>query len=803
MNARMIGGAAFLALLASAPLEATAQPPGGFGGSVFVGGERMFVADARHGDAGAVFVYRWDGGEWVDVQTIENPDSEAPGFGAAMAMAGNLLAISAMSQGPEGASAKVHLYRRGPDGDWSYESELEPEGPSAGAMPGFALAADGDVLATTAMDPETRTLKVMVFRRLESGWETEAVFEDPEEAAARPTFGDGLAWADGALAASAPGADSATGAVHVFERADDGSWSLARSFSGREVGGHALGVSLASYDGGFAAATFPLLTLAMSGRSDYEAADPSEVVIFRRSEAGEWDAGESLAPFDGRTLDQFGASLASDGEVLLVGSPGASEGTGAIYAFTPDGSGGWASAVKLPKPDIDSRGGQGASVAAGDGIVVAGLPGADFGLGRVQLLRREGGGFVDDGTVFGDAGSEYEAVRGGELECASGEASVFGCSDVDLVAFVPLSELGGARGARVNDIWGWTDPESGKEYAIVGRSEGTSFLDISSPDNPVLVGNLPKPEWAPGSTWRDMKVYRDHVYIVSDGAANHGMQVFDMTRLRDFAGEPLQLDSDAHYDEIASAHNIVINEETGYAYAVGASSGGETCGGGLHMIDIREPKNPVFAGCFAHEATGRRGTGYSHDAQCVVYHGPDEDYTGREICIGSNELQISIADVTDKEAPVAISTGAYPNEAYAHQGWLTEDHSYFFSNDELDEVQGKVSNTRTLIWDLRDLDEPILVKEYLSDNRSSDHNLYIRGDLMYQSNYNSGLRILDISDVENPSEVAYFDTVPGEDTPSMDGSWSNYPFFASGVIVVTSGRQGLFVVRKRDRVPVS
>ena len=124
-------------------------------------------------------------------------------------------------------------------------------------------------------------------------------------------------------------------------------------------------------------------------------------------------------------------------------------------------------------------------------------------------------------------------------------------------------------------------------------------------------------------------------------------------------------------------------------------------------------------------------------------------------------------------------------------------------NDELDEVGGLTQGTRTLIWDVKDLDEPVMIKEHFSENTASDHNLYIVGDLMYQSNYNSGLRVLDISDPENPTEVAFFDTVPGEDFPSMDGSWSNYPFFASGVVLVTSGSQGLFLVKKRSRTPVS
>ena len=114
-------------------------------------------------------------------------------------------------------------------------------------------------------------------------------------------------------------------------------------------------------------------------------------------------------------------------------------------------------------------------------------------------------------------------------------------------------------------------------------------------------------------------------------------------------------------------------------------------------------------------------------------------------------------------------------------------------------MNGLVSQTRTLIWDLSDLDDPILVGEHLADNPSIDHNLYIRGNLMYQSNYVSGLRILDISNRENPELVGFFDTVPwSEDTAEFDGSWSNYPFFPSGNIIVTSSNEGVFILRKRD-----
>jgi len=178
-----------------------------------------------------------------------------------------------------------------------------------------------------------------------------------------------------------------------------------------------------------------------------------------------------------------------------------------------------------------------------------------------------------------------------------------------------------------------------------------------------------------------------------------------------------------------------------------------------------------------------------------MYEGPDKEYQGQEICFGANETAISIADVTNKENPKAISTFSYPNHAYVHQGWLTEDQKYFISNDELDEIVGNVDKTRSLIWDVSDLDDPQLVTEYNFDNASSDHNLYIKDSIMYQSNYMSGLQVLDVSNPADPVKIGYFDTEPfGEDVPGFAGTWSNYPFFDSGIVIMTSSQEGLFIL---------
>jgi choice-of-anchor B domain-containing protein len=380
------------------------------------------------------------------------------------------------------------------------------------------------------------------------------------------------------------------------------------------------------------------------------------------------------------------------------------------------------------------------------------------------------------------------------VACEGGKARVWSCSGIDLISRVRVLDLEPGRQnlSGLNDVWGWTDPLDGSEYALVGRRDGLSIIDVTDPFEPRPVGYVASP--TPASTWRDVKVYENHAFIVADGSPNHGIQIVDLTRLRDMASFG-EITVDARYTGVSSVHNIAINEETGFAYAVGSNSGGNTCGGGLHMIDVRSPLSPSFAGCYAEAGTGRSGTGYTHDVQCVVYRGPDVTYGGREICLGSNENAIVIADVTDKSSPQVLSRGFYANTGYTHQGWLSEDHRFFYQNDEIDELNGSTDKTRLLVWDVQDLEDPVLVKEHFGPTGATDHNLYVHEDVLYHSNYSFGIRILDLADPGNPIEMGFFDTYLEDDEPSFSGSWSNYPYFESGTILVTSANEGLFLLR--------
>ncbi|MXZ17228.1 MAG: choice-of-anchor B family protein [Rhodothermaceae bacterium] len=769
---------------------------------------------------------------FVVTPTWANPTDLADWFGRAIATGDGYLFVSEMA-GFESPSM-VHVYVRGEDQKWVWQDSLHVGGGygnTIGYGDGVLAVSEGSAVYVFEMDPESA--RFVQTGRLESNYGN--------------WFGSALALDDGWLAAGSSQRNESTRHVHLFRKNSEGTW-VRRAIleepgeSAASMYGIALSMDrgrlligspglctayLYEYqtDGWGLSATLPCgdmsaesmygMTMDLKGERAVIGApkhnsSKGAVVVWQQAEDSGWNKINVLAPEEDITGTSFGLQVEiQDPLRSVVGFPvfGGIPGV-PVRGGLPGGHGDVEENLRIyaVQDDQDSKPGyttvpgivvSGASPVAVDGNLMAiGFPGAAYGEGSAELLEFNGGGWEAVQELY----YVYRHIpRRADIRCDDGRADEFDCGLVDLVSFLPNEEMGMNRGVLLSDVWGWTDPETGIEYGLIGHLEGTVFIDLSTPSNPRYLGTLPRTEGSPATIWRDIKVYKDHAFIVADLAREHGMQIFDLTQLRGLIDTPVEFEVTAHYSQIHSAHNIVINEETGFAFAVGVSGGGETCGGGLYMIDIREPQAPVFVGCFADETTGRRKTGYSHDAQCVIYNGPDTEYAGREICFGANETAISISDVTDKENPIAIGTGSYPGAAYVHQGWLTEDHSYFFQNDELDEQYDKVDKTRTLIWDVRDLSDPIMIREFYGPTSATDHNLYIRDNLMYQTNYKSGLRIIDVSSPENPVEIGYFDTTPyGANGAGYDGTLGSYPFFESGIIVVTSIREGVFILKKQS-----
>jgi len=443
-----------------------------------------------------------------------------------------------------------------------------------------------------------------------------------------------------------------------------------------------------------------------------------------------------------------------------------------------------------------------------------------------------------DGKTHGKSADPFEQLANDGLQVkrskntGKGMPSILGpfpdTVGLEFLGQLTNAELGASRlvftGASfLSDIWGWTSPNTGHEYAIVGTTSGVSFVRVTDPTNPQFLGRIPttNPDTL-RNFWWDMKTYNNHVYWTTE-VNDAGVGIFELTQLDGMPAAPSDktLTATARYSDngYIRAHNISINEDTGFAYLTGVSKDPDVdpnfADDGIVILDLSNALAPVEVG----KIYGRD----SHDAQVVSYTGPDLDHKGKEIAVVFNgvDLTVGIYDVTtkgnfdltqDPSPPMLISETSYPGASFTHQGWLTEDHQYLLVGDEEDELFGLSDprnpdlpdTARTYILDVRDLGNPAVIGTFDSPAASIDHNLFVKGDKVYQAHYTAGVRVLDASQVANGvlTEIAHMDTEPRLPNHNMNhninifvGPWGVFPFFDSGTIAASDGLNGLILMR--------
>jgi choice-of-anchor B domain-containing protein len=368
---------------------------------------------------------------------------------------------------------------------------------------------------------------------------------------------------------------------------------------------------------------------------------------------------------------------------------------------------------------------------------------------------------------------EHSATRPG----GAAQAGPYDALGVTLLSRVPLSEFP-SESNGANDVWGYVSP-SGQEYAIIGLTRGTGFVNVSDPVNPVIVADIPDAS----STWSDMAFYEQYVYNVNESGG--GMQIIDVSQIDSGI---VALVGALTQNGLQTAHNVFVNAESGFAYTCGSNMPTP----GLVAIDLSNPANPSIAGIW--------GDRYAHDVYVTNYD--DCPYSGRSgpceiafVFTGGSGLWI--ADVTNKSSMTTIGTLTYPHQAYCHQGWLTDDKRHILFGDEADELSSNLTTT-TYVVNVEDVANPQLVTTFTNGETSIDHNLLIRGSYVFEANYTTGLRIYDLSDINNIQEVGYYDTYPASNARNYNGAWGVYPLLPSGIVLISDGSGGLFVLDASD-----
>lgn len=319
--------------------------------------------------------------------------------------------------------------------------------------------------------------------------------------------------------------------------------------------------------------------------------------------------------------------------------------------------------------------------------------------------------------------------------------------------------------SQYSNCWGYTGP-GGKEYAIVGTANGTQIVDIST-DTLKEVAFIP----GPSSAWREMKVYQQYAYVVTEGSGA-GLQIIDL--------DSLKLVNTITTAQVPSGHTISI--EGKYLYI----SGGRYKNGGIVVLDLADPVHPVYVGEY-------QGT-YVHD--CYVKN--DTIYSAAIYGIG-----LDILDATNKANIHRIKLVNYPF-AGTHNTDVSTDGKYVFTTDEINGDPEQMGNI-VRVWDKSDLNNIRLAGTYSAKPKTIAHNIHVKGSYGFVSHYTEGVRVIDLKNPEIPVEVAHYDTYAGS-SHSTVGNWGVFPYYNSDRIIATDMNGGLFVfdfTGEQNPIPVA
>ncbi len=313
-----------------------------------------------------------------------------------------------------------------------------------------------------------------------------------------------------------------------------------------------------------------------------------------------------------------------------------------------------------------------------------------------------------------------------------------------------------------NDIWGYVDPATGREFALLGSRQGTYVVETTNPAQPVQKGYFPASlsNWS-ASTWRDIRTYGSYAYVVTEGGG--GMQILDLSNpdnpsfVRTFRPGGVVWNN---------THNVSIDLETGLLFAVGTSRG-------AHIFDLSQnPTNPPYVGSYTAE--------YVHDLQVQ---------DGIAIASEINRGTCRLLDINNLPVTPTIGAGGLIS---AHQAWPSDDGTVVACAAEA--IGGFVR-----VFDVRNPQVRVLIhadyQASLNPNSTSVHNVFLKQRIMHCAWYAEGYVVADLSDPSNPVTVGRYDTFSGVGV--FSGAWGCYPFQPSGNVYISDRTNGLFVLQPK------
>ena len=323
-------------------------------------------------------------------------------------------------------------------------------------------------------------------------------------------------------------------------------------------------------------------------------------------------------------------------------------------------------------------------------------------------------------------------------------------------------------GIRYNSVWGYA--QGGKEYAIMGATTGTYFIDVSNPVSPVQLDFVPGKR--SGCIWREYKTLGKYLYAVSDDQKPNSLQIIDMSYLPDSVH--LVYDSKNLFER---AHTLFIDGN--YLYC-GSVTTATPVYYSMAAYSLANPESPVFIRNLhdddpsfptVHDMYVRHDTVY---ASC--------GYDALHIYKFNGAVFTSIGDLV-----------SYPDKGYNHSSALTANGKMLVFTDEVP------ASMAVKAIDVSDMNNIQLKSTFFSNVGATAHNPFIIGnDILVMAYYQDGLQIFDISDPANVVRTGYFDTYPQNGnvytSPAYAGCWGAYVDLPSKNILASDMQNGLFIL---------
>ncbi len=315
-----------------------------------------------------------------------------------------------------------------------------------------------------------------------------------------------------------------------------------------------------------------------------------------------------------------------------------------------------------------------------------------------------------------------------------------------------------------NSVYGFV--MNGREFAVIGSTDGTHIFDITDGANSTMVAYVPGREQGDNIVHREYNYYSGYVYAVTD-EGDGSLQIIDCNQLP--GSFSLVYDEDSL---IKTSHTVEVDTVNAKIYFNIANHQSNVV-----VCSLADPEDPQLLVEYIN-------AGSIHD--CYVVN--DTAF------LNASNNGMHVVDFSDAQNPVELgSITNYPFMGYNHSGWRNLAGDIYLMCDENHGYEVKV-------LDVSDLTDIQTLSTFTSgvDSNSVPHNVQMRGDVAYFSYYHDGLQVFDIADPANPVKIGYYDTYSPTDHDSYRGAWGVYAGLPSGRILISDMQYGLFVLQEID-----